>query len=114
MPVTGRAVPFEEWVPIVTDFGNQPSWAEDGRGVYHFSLRDGAFCVWLQPVDPMTMRPVGAPRAVQHLHEPRLRASVAATATNDVHGGYLYVTLTETIGNIWMLHGGATPLTAAR
>ena len=80
----------------------------------HFSLRDGAFCVWLQPVDPTTMRPVGVPRAVQHLHEPRLRASVAATASNDVHGGYLYVTLTETIGNIWMLHGGPTPLTAAR
>ena len=114
VPVTGRAVPFEEWVPIVTDFGIQPSWSEDGRGVYHFSLRDGAFCVWLQPVEPTTMRPVGAPRAVQHLHEPRLRASAAATATNDVHGGYLYATLTETTGNIWMLQGGWTPLHAAR
>jgi Tol biopolymer transport system component len=114
VPVTGRAVPFEEWVPIVTDFGIQPSWAEDGRGVYHFSLRDGAFCAWLQPVDSKTMRPLGAPRAVQHLHEPRLRATTAATVTNDVHGGYLYATLTETTGNIWMLHGGATALRATR
>ena len=114
VPVTGRAVPFEEWVPIVTDYGIQPSWAEDGRGVYYFSLRDGAFCVWLQPVDSKTMRPLGAPRAVQHLHEPRLRASVAATATNDVHGGYLYATLTQTTGNIWMLHRGSTSLRAAR
>ena len=113
VPVTGRAVPFEEWVPIVTDFGIQPSWAEDGRGVYHFSLRDGAFCAWLQPVDSKTMRPLGPPRAVQHLHEPRLRATAAAIATNDVQGGYLYATLTETTGNIWMLHGGPT-LRAAR
>src|SRR5262245_42998140 len=89
VPVTGQAVPFERWVPVVTDHGIQPSWSEDGRGVYHFSSRDGAFCAWLQPVDPTTMRPVGVPRAVQHLHEPRLRASIAAMATNDVHGGYL-------------------------
>jgi Tol biopolymer transport system component len=114
VPVTGRAVRFEEWVPIVTDFGTQPSWSEDGRGVYYFSLRDGAFCAWLQPLDATTMRPIGAPRAVQHLHQPRLRAAVAALATNDVHGAYLYATLTETIGNIWMLDGGPTPRHAAR
>jgi len=35
-------------------------------------------------------------------------------ASRDVHGGYLYPTLTETLGNIWMLHGGPTPLHAAR
>jgi Tol biopolymer transport system component len=114
VPVTGRDVPFEQWVPIVTDFGIQPSWSEDGRGVYYFSLRDGAFCVWLQRLDATTMRPVGAPRAVQHLHEPRLRAVAAAAATNDVRGGYLYATLTETTGNIWMLNGSRTPLRAAR
>jgi hypothetical protein len=114
VPVTGRAVPFEEWVPIVTDFGIQPSWSEDGRGVYYFSLRDGAFCAWLQRLEPTTMHPLGSPRVVQHLHEPRLRAVEAAMATNDVRGGYLYATLTETTGNVWMLHGGPTPLHAAR
>ena len=40
------------WMPIVPDFGVQPSWAPDGSAVYHFSLRDGAFCAWLQPLDP--------------------------------------------------------------
>jgi Tol biopolymer transport system component len=114
VPVTGRAVPFEQWVPIVTDFGIQPSWSEDGRGVYYFSLRDGAFCVWLQRLEPTTMRPIGPPRSVRHLHKPRLRAVVAAMATNDVHAGYLYATLTETTGNIWMLQGGPTSLRAAR
>jgi len=31
-----------------------------------------------------------------------------------VRGGYLYATLTETTGNIWMLNGSRTPLRAAR
>jgi serine/threonine protein kinase len=99
----GAAVPPDKWVPVVTDFGIQPSWSPDGTGVYHFSFRDGFFCAWLQPVDATTKRPIGEPRAVLHLHEPRLRAVAKAAPTNDVQGGYLYMTLTEASGNIWML-----------
>jgi Tol biopolymer transport system component len=96
-------VPLDEWIAIATDFGVQPSWASDGSGVYHFSLRDGAFCAWLQPVDPPSARPAGSPRAVQHFHQRRLRAATAAIATNDVAAGYLYVTLTSSAANIWRL-----------
>jgi Tol biopolymer transport system component len=96
-------VPPDEWIAIAADFGVQPSWASDGSGVYHFSLRDGAFCAWLQPVDRRSARPVGSPRAVQHFHQRRLRAATAAIATNDVAAGYLYVTLTSSSANIWML-----------
>jgi Tol biopolymer transport system component len=99
----GASVPPDKWVPVVTDFGIQPSWSPDATGVYHFSLRDGFFCVWLQPVDATTKRPIGEPRAVLHLHEPRLRAVARAAPTNDVQGGYLYMTLTEASSNIWML-----------
>ena len=104
VPTFGHTpVPFERWVPVVTDFGLQASWSSNGDGIYHFSLRDGAFCAWLQPVDPDTKRPVGPPLAVEHFHQPRLRAASGAMATNDVAAGYLYVTLTETAANIWML-----------
>ena len=99
----GAAVPPDKWVPVVTDFGIQPSWSPDATGVYHFSIRDGFFCAWLQPVDAMTKRPIGEPRAVLHLHEPRLRAVARAGPINDVQGAYLYMTLTEAFGNIWML-----------
>ena len=112
--VTGDSIAFEKWIPIVTDFGIQPSWAPDGHGVYHFSFRDGAFCAWVQPLNPKTMRPVGAPRAVQHLHEPRLRAVTGAGVTNDVRGGYLYVTLTQTTGNIWMMQNDSQQRSATR
>ena len=71
--------------------------------VYHFSFRDGAFCPWVQRLDPATKRPMWPPRAVLHLHNPRLRAATGAAATNDVQAGYFYFTATEATGNIWML-----------
>jgi serine/threonine protein kinase len=99
----GATAPPDQWVPVVTDFGIQPTWSPEGTSVYYFSIRDGFFCVWLQPVDVTTKRPIGQPRAVLHLHEPRLRAAVRAMPTNDVQRGYLYMTLTESSSNIWML-----------
>ena len=96
-------VPFSQWIPIATDFGMQPSWSPDGRGIYYFSDRDGAFCLYLQPLEPATKRPIGEPRVARHFHDPRLRPVVATIATNDAQAGYLYVNLTETTGNIWLL-----------
>lgn len=96
-------VPQRSWVPVVTDHGCHPSWSPNGALLYHFSSRDGAFCPWVQKVDPTTDRPIGAPRAVLHFHHPRLRATSGAQAFEDVQAGYLYLTLTESTGNIWMI-----------
>jgi len=108
VPARSTAVPAEQWISIVTDFGIQPSWATDGRGIYYFSFRDGSFCAWLQRLDPATHRPAGPPFAVAHLHHPRLRAVEGAVVTNDVASGFLYATLTEMSGNIWLLRPGDT------
>lgn len=96
-------VPASEWIPVVTGFGIQPGWSADGAAIYYFSLRDGFFCPWVQPLDPETHRANGQPQAVAHLHRPQLRAADGAAVTNDVRGGFLYATLTETTGNIWLL-----------
>jgi Tol biopolymer transport system component len=96
-------VAFERWVLAVADFGLQPSWSSDGKAIYHFSQRDGVFCPWVQAVDPVSMRPAGPPRAVTHLHDPRLRAAAGEMVSNDVEAGALYATLTHTAGSIWML-----------
>jgi hypothetical protein len=110
VPATSdRVIPVEDWIPVVSDFGTQPSWSEDGRGVYYFSNRDGRFCAWLQPLGP-TMRPAGVPRAVAHFHEPRLGAVVGAFVTNDVQAGYLFATLTESTGNIWLIDQSRLPV----
>ena len=115
LPLRENPIAFEQWIPIVTDFGIQPSWAPDGHGVYHFSFRDGAFCAgasgWISRRCDRSARLV---RAVQHLHEPRLRAVTGAGLTDDVRGGYLYVTLTETTGNIWMMQNDSEQRSATR
>jgi Tol biopolymer transport system component/DNA-binding winged helix-turn-helix (wHTH) protein len=103
-PISGRApLTYQSWVPIVTDHGCHPNWSADGSLVYHFSFRDGAFCPWVQRVDPGTKRPVGPPRPVLHLHDAELRAASGAAATNDVQSGYLYFTATEATGHIWLI-----------
>jgi Tol biopolymer transport system component/DNA-binding winged helix-turn-helix (wHTH) protein len=102
-----RPVPPHDWIPVVMDHSIQPSWAPDGSALYHFSDRDGYMCAWLQRVDAATKRPVGDPQAVLHLHQPTLRAGLRAMASNDVQGGYLYMTLTATTGNIWMFNPAA-------
>jgi eukaryotic-like serine/threonine-protein kinase len=107
--VLGRPIDPKEWVPVVTDHGCHPNWSADGSLLYYFSFRDGEFCPWVQKVDPVTKRPIDAPRAVLHLHRPRLRAASGAAATNVVQGGYLYFTATEATGNIWMLESGIRP-----
>ena len=102
----GSAREPQSWVPLVTDHGCHPNWSPDGSLLYHFSFRDGAFGPWVQRIDPVTKRPIGQPRAVLHLHNPRLRAASGAAATNDLQAGYLYLTATEATGNIWMLESG--------
>jgi Tol biopolymer transport system component len=99
----GRVAP-DGWIPVVTDFGMHPAWAPDGSGIYHFSSRDGMFCLWLQPVEPTTKRPVGEPRPIHHFHNPRLRPGTGAVATSYLAAGHLYVTLTESTANIWVLN----------
>jgi Tol biopolymer transport system component len=96
-------VPADAWVAVAPDFGIYPNWSSDGAGIYYFSFRDGYMCAWLQAVDPRTKHPIGPPRPVQHFHQPRLRAAARARASSSVSNGALYVTLTETTGNIWTM-----------
>jgi len=108
------AVTPEHWVPIVTDHGCHPSWSVDGSLLFHFSFRDGAFCPWVQPIDPHTKRPVGEPYAVHHFHQAGLRAASGAAAFNDVQGGFLYLSLTQATSQIWMLETAAARVAARR
>ena len=100
---THSPVPFENWIPVATDFGLQPSWSPNGDAIYYFSLRDGTFCAWRQSLDAKTKRPNGPPVAVHHFHQPRLRAVAGAMAANYASKGHWYLTLTEMTANIWML-----------
>jgi Tol biopolymer transport system component len=100
-----KRIPTEDWIEVVSDSGVMPIWSRDGTSLYYFSFRDGAFCAWMQTLDPRTGRPAGAPRVVRHFHEPRLRAGFGASPTSDVQDDFLYVTLTETRANLWLIGG---------
>ena len=38
------AVAVSRWIPIVKDYGVQPTRAPDGRAIYYFFLRDWSYC----------------------------------------------------------------------
>ncbi len=59
-------------------------------------------CIWAQPLDPSTKRPVGEPFPVLHLHGAllRMRPNLAAFSISQAK---LAFSLEEQTGNIWML-----------
>jgi Tol biopolymer transport system component len=64
-------VPESAWIDIMEGWGGW-QWSPDGRLIYALSGRDGFWCIWAQRVDASMKRPVGAPFAVFHSHNPRL------------------------------------------
>lgn len=107
-PFRGRqAIPEKEWIPV-TDGSNLEgygSWSRDARLLYFISNRDSFRCVWAQPLDPSTKRPVESPVPVRHFHESRLsmngmsQAMLLVSAAEDK----LVFSLEELTGNIWMM-----------
>ncbi len=105
VPVRSGQPPAEsDWIPI-TQGGSRdghPRWSPDGKLLYFTSDRDGLTCIWAQPLDPATKRPVGEPFPVLHLHGAllRMRPNLAAFSISQAK---LAFSLEEQTGNIWML-----------
>jgi Tol biopolymer transport system component len=100
------AVPESEWI-TVTDgkaFDDAPRWSPDGNLLYYFSDQDGSRCIWAQPLDPATKKPVGTPFAVQHLHSRQHSVAAVHVAWLDlaVVPNKIVFTMGELRGNIWM------------
>jgi len=104
-PVRTSPAAESDWITLAAgpDFLACPRWSPDGHLVYYFSDRDGHTCIWVQRVEAVTKRPVGAPFAV--LHEHRFRYYVASPQRDagfDVANGSLVYMRAEITGNIWM------------
>ncbi len=69
-----RIAPVADWIAITPgDFKDtSPIWSPDGNLLYYLSPRDGGLCIWVQRLNPITKRPLGAPWAVYHMHRPSL------------------------------------------
>jgi dipeptidyl aminopeptidase/acylaminoacyl peptidase len=101
----GKAAAESEWIKVA-DGGVQnmrPWWSPDGNLLYSISLLDGFRCIWAQPLDRFSKRPVGQPFAVQHLHSARIRPAdgLAFFGPAILPDGIIF-SLEEETANIWM------------
>jgi Tol biopolymer transport system component len=81
-----------------------PEFSPDGKRIYFLSQRDGFRCLWTQPLDAATKKPVGAPVPVYHLHSARRtpmtvrQGQVSISLARDK----IVFTMEERTGNIWL------------
>jgi hypothetical protein len=106
-PFRGRAlVPESEWIAVTHGkaFDDAPRWSPDGALLYYFSDQDGSRCIWAQPLEQVTKKPVGAPLAVLHLHSRQDSVGAVSVGRLDlfVVQDKIVFTMGELTGNIWM------------
>jgi eukaryotic-like serine/threonine-protein kinase len=103
-----RDIPSKEsnWITVVSDlhYNDKPRWSPDGNRIYFVSDRDGFACLWSQPVEPDTKRPVGPPLPLYHIHQVRRSILNVSYGLMDiaVAPDKIVLNLSEITGNIWM------------
>jgi len=108
-----KPIPSSEWIPLTKgDAGDdKPRLTADRRRLYFTSESDGYRCIWVQELNPDTLRPIGEPTAFHHFHS--ARRSLARVLTNlqeiAIGGDRLIFNMAETTGNLWALQPQTTP-----
>src|SRR5262249_8241887 len=101
-----RPIPEALWIPITTGeySDDKPRFSPNGNLLYFTSDRDGFMCLWAQPLEPQSKRPVGRPFAVHHFHNGRLSMQNLQIADLEISVAVdkIVFTLAELTGNIWM------------
>ena len=95
-----------EWSIVSADgTEDKPRWSPDGRIVYFTSERDGFRCIWGQPLDPLTNKPIGASFAAFHSHTARrsLKEMSLSRLGIGVTTNQFFFNQLERTGNLWML-----------
>jgi hypothetical protein len=97
-------IPVEEWIPVTDGSGMDRSiaWAPGGELLYFLSERDRFRCIWAQPLDAATKKPVGDAFNVAHFHQAS-RSMVDAGFNMAVSRDSLFFALTNLSGNVWMI-----------
>jgi WD40-like Beta Propeller Repeat len=101
MPASGG-----EWRAITDGHAcdDKPHWAPDGRTIYFASDRGGLWNVWARRFDPTTGTPVGDPFRVTSFDSPRQTLATQLSRMQfAITANHLFLPLTETSGELWML-----------
>jgi len=95
-----------DWIRVVSDpyWNDKPRWSPDGNRIYFVSDRDGFACLWTQPVEPETKRPLGPPVPLYHIHQVRRSMLNVGYGLMDISVApdKIVLNLGEITGNIWM------------
>jgi Tol biopolymer transport system component/DNA-binding winged helix-turn-helix (wHTH) protein len=102
-------LPFEggQLIPMTdgSHYDQKPVWSRDGRAVYFISNRDGFLNVWGQRFDGGSGAPIGEPFPVTTFSSPRqMIAPDLERLEMAVAARHLYVPVTESAGQIFVLH----------
>jgi Tol biopolymer transport system component len=85
-------------------FDDKPRWSPDGRTIYFISSRDGWLNVWGRRFDPDTGRAVGDSfQVTSFAGQERTLASEMSRLEFGVTEDRLFLPLTDTLANIWVL-----------
>jgi Tol biopolymer transport system component len=102
-----QPIPSSEWIPLTEGVAgdDKPRLSVDGRRLFFTSEADGYRCIWVQELDPATLRPTGTPSALHHFHS--ARRSLARVLLNQQDTGVgrerIVFNMAETTGNLWLL-----------
>jgi eukaryotic-like serine/threonine-protein kinase len=102
-----QPIPPSDWIPLTkgTASDDKPRLTADHRRLFFTSESDGYRCIWVQELDPTTLRTVGEPKAIHHFHS--ARRSLARVLLNlqeiAIGGDRLIFNMAETTGNVWLL-----------
>jgi Tol biopolymer transport system component/DNA-binding winged helix-turn-helix (wHTH) protein len=94
------------WTPITdgTSFDDKPRWSPDGRRIYFVSSRDGWLNVWGRRFSGVAGRPDGESfQVTSFAGQERILASQMSRLEFGVVGNRLFLPLTDTRANIWIL-----------
>jgi Tol biopolymer transport system component len=105
-----EGIPIKEsdWIEITTDrhYEHSACWSPDGDRLYFVGHRDGlGICIWAQPLDRFTKRPLGEAFAVLHDHTPKSNRMAKHVGEFGISqgGSQLFFSTSQATASIWMM-----------